>query len=97
MACAGSPEAPALLRRFNSKSPWPALATVPPQLAAKRAVETINFDDMYDEIMLMDEEELVAALAGQGECTDADLAAPSDGEGDGNDAGIDPELVDWDA
>jgi hypothetical protein len=55
------------------------------------AVQASDFDDMYDELLLMDEEDLVAALHGAPAHRDAH-SIPEEGGSDGNDA----VSVDWD-
>jgi hypothetical protein len=59
------------------------------------AVQALDFDDLYEEILLMDEEDLVAALQGAPAHSDAHNDAPSISEEAGSD-GNDAVSVDWD-
>jgi hypothetical protein len=59
------------------------------------AVQALDFDDLYEEVVLMDEEDLVAALQGAPANSDAHSDAhsiPEEAGPDGNDAAS----VDWD-
>jgi hypothetical protein len=59
------------------------------------AVQALDFDDLYEEVLLMDEEDLVAALEGAPANSDAHSDAHSTSEEGGSD-GDDAVSVDWD-
>jgi hypothetical protein len=58
------------------------------------AVQALDFDDLYEEVLLMDEEDLVAALQGAPALSDGN-DAPSMSDEAGSDSN-DAVSVDWD-
>jgi hypothetical protein len=59
------------------------------------ALQALDFKDMHEELLLVDEEDLVAAVQGAPAHTDAHSDAPSTSEEAGSD-GSDAVWVDWD-
>jgi hypothetical protein len=74
-----------------------SMMTLRSRIWACVAVQVLYFDDMYVELLLMDEEDLVAALALHGAPAHSDAhsethSTPEEAGSDGNDA----VSVDWD-